>query len=146
MYQLGAVSLLRPGGGTGGLPWDGATGNAYYVFDGEYGDWDPFDNYDLDPVNLSPRQVFEHWDAKFVSFLEARGYRVDFCTDMDIHQDNGLELLKHYSVLLSVGHDEYYSIPMRRNIEAFRNRGQCHLFFVEMYPGGKFSFRTPSKL
>ena len=51
-----------------------------------HGDWDPFDNYELDPVNLSPRQVFEHWEAKFVSFLEANGYRTDYCTDTDIRR------------------------------------------------------------
>jgi len=123
VYQNQPVSLLRPGGGTGGMPWDGATGNANYVFSPPHGDWDPFDNYELDPVNLSPRQVFEHWDAKFISFLESNGYRTDYCTDMDIHQDDDLGLLKNYAVLLSVGHDEYYSIPMRRNIEAFRNQG-----------------------
>jgi hypothetical protein len=123
VYQNQAVSLRRPGGGSGGMPWDGATGNAYYVFVPPHSDWDPFDNYELDPVNLSPRQVFEHWDAKFISFLESNGYRTDYCTDMDIHQDDDLELLKNYAVLLSVGHDEYYSVPMRRNIEAFRNQG-----------------------
>ena len=123
VYQNQPVSLLRPGGGTGGIPWDGATGNANYVFRPPYGDWDPFDNYDLDPVNLSPRQVFEHWDAKFISFLESNGYRTDYCTDMDIHGDDDLGLLKNYAVLLSVGHDEYYSAPMRKNMEAFRNQG-----------------------
>jgi hypothetical protein len=118
VYQQAAVSLHRPGGGTGGLPWDGTYSAGY-----PYGDWDPFDNYALDPVNLSPRQVFEHWDAKFISFLESNGYRTDYCTDMDIHQDDNLELMKNYAVLLSVGHDEYYSVPMRRNIEAFRSQG-----------------------
>jgi hypothetical protein len=123
VYQARPVSLLRPGGGTGGMPWDGATGDAPYVFAKPYGDWDPFDNFDLDPFNLSPRQVFEHWDAKFISFLESNGYRTDYCTDMDIHQDDDIALLKNYAVLLSVGHDEYYSAPMRKNIEAFRNQG-----------------------
>lgn len=118
VYQYAPVSLRRPGGGTGGMPWDGTYSPGY-----PYGDWDPFDNYALDPVNLSPRQVFEHWDAKFISFLESNGYRTDYCTDMDIHQDDDLGLMKNYAVLLSVGHDEYYSIPMRRNIEAFRNQG-----------------------
>jgi hypothetical protein len=129
VYQAQPVSLHRPGGGTGGFPWDGEMGNASYVFNKPYGNWDPFDDYAMDTANLSPRQVFEHWDAKFISFLESSGFPIDYCTDMDIHQDNDLQLLKNYAVLLSVGHDEYYTVPMRNNMEAFRNQGGNIAFF-----------------
>ena len=123
-----AVTLHRPGGGTGGQPWDSLTGSAS-LFNKPYGNWDPFDDYSADSVKGSPRQTFEHWDAKFISFLESQGYRVDYCTDMDIHLDNDLALLSNYSLVLSVGHDEYYSDDMRNNLESYVAAGGNIAFF-----------------
>ncbi len=34
----------------------------------------------------SRRQVFAHWDAPFVSWLERRGYEVGYCTDYELHR------------------------------------------------------------
>jgi hypothetical protein len=98
-----AVGLHRPGGGTGGVPYDVAN-------------FDPFDS--------TPRQTFVHWDARFVAWLEAAGYDVDFCTDVDLDRA-GDELLAPYRLLVSAGHDEYWSDAMRaavqRHVEAGRN-------------------------
>jgi hypothetical protein len=123
-----AVTLHRPGGGTGAQPWDSLTGEAS-LFNEQYGNWDPFDDYLADPVKGSPRQTFEHWDAKFISFLEGQGYRVDYCTDMDIHLDDDLRLLSKYSLVLSVGHDEYYTDNMRNNLETYVAAGGNIAFF-----------------
>ena len=103
------VTLRRPGGGTGGTPWD---------------TWasDPNDR-------LTPRQTFAHWDAPFISWLESKGYDVDYCTDLDIDADTNLELLSAYGLLLSVGHDEYWSGPMRDHVESFVARGGNVAFF-----------------
>src|SRR5262249_47227669 len=68
----------------------------------------------------SPRQVFAHWDAPFIAWLESAGYRIDYCTDLDVHRD-GIGLLSRYALVLCVGHDEYYSDPMRKALEAFRD-------------------------
>ena len=102
IYQQHNVHFHRPGGGTGGTPWD-----MFYT--------DTFDG-------SSPRQVFAHWDAPFIRWLELSGYRVDYCTDLDIHRD-GIELLSKYALVLSVGHDEYYSEAMRAALESFRDAG-----------------------
>jgi hypothetical protein len=99
----------RPGGGIGGTPWD-------------LGNFDPFDP-------TTPRQTFAHWDAPFIAWLERTGYRVDYCTDLDIHGDAGPELLRGYRLLLSVGHDEYYSDSMRTNVEHFVRSGANVAFF-----------------
>jgi hypothetical protein len=100
------VSLRRPGGGAGGTPWD-------------IGNFDPFDP--------TPRQTFAHWDAPFIGWLERNGYRVDYCTDLDLHHDAGL--LDRYRLLLSVGHDEYWSDAMRANVERFVHGGGNVAFF-----------------
>ncbi|MEW9503656.1 N,N-dimethylformamidase beta subunit family domain-containing protein, partial [Jeotgalibacillus marinus] len=60
------VTLQRPGNGAGGDCW--------------HQEHDPYDP-------SSPRNTFAHWDAPFIAWLEARGYEVDYCVDLDIHRD-----------------------------------------------------------
>lgn len=110
-----AVSMLRPGGGTGGDWQDGgfaATQN------------DPYDA-------SSRRNNFAHWDAKMIQWLESNRYEVDYCTDVDLHQDaKGLLLDANvYRMMLSVGHDEYWSWEMRENLARFVRNGGNVAFF-----------------
>lgn len=100
------VSLRRPGGGIGGPVW-GAP-----------------DYYDAG----SPRQCFAHWDARFIRWLVRSGYAADFCTDLDIHDDPSL--LRGYRLLVSAGHDEYWSEAMRNAVEAFVEDGGNLSFFA----------------
>ncbi len=102
------LTLHRPGGGVGGRPWD-----KYFP-----------DVYD----RSSPRQTFWHWDARFIGWLERKGCAVDYCTDLDIHKNFG-NFLGAYRLLLSAGHDEYWSEAMRRNVEAFVQNGGNVAFF-----------------
>jgi hypothetical protein len=102
------LTLHRPGGGVGGQPWD-----HYFP-----------DVYD----RSSSRQTFWHWDARFIGWLERRRFAVDYCTDLDIHKNFG-NFLAAYRLLLSVGHDEYWSEAMRRNVESFVQNGGNVAFF-----------------
>jgi hypothetical protein len=102
------LTLRRPGGGVGGRPWD-------YYFP---------DCYD----QSSLRQTFWHWDVPFIGWMERRHLEVDYCTDLDIHENIG-NLLDGYRLLLSVGHDEYWSEAMRRNVAAFVEEGGNLAFF-----------------
>ncbi|ANW17088.1 hypothetical protein I3J09_02020 [Streptomyces clavuligerus] len=61
------------------------------------------------------------WDAPFIAWLERCGYGVEYCTDLDLHEDPGL--LAPYDLLLSVGHDEYWSAAMRDRVAAHVARG-----------------------
>lgn len=110
IYQGVNINLHRPGGGTGGTPWDAT------LFNAPYGNYDPFDT-------SSFRQTFQHWDSNFIAWLEYVGFRVDYCTDWDIHMNDGLTLLPTYALMLSVGHDEYYTEKMRNNLEAYISGG-----------------------
>ncbi len=103
-----SVSLRRPGGGTGGTP---------------------FDISNFDPFDPTPRQTFVHWDAPAIVWLEEQGFAPDYCTDLDLHEDDELRLLSRYRLLLSFGHDEYWSDRMRRNAECFVARGGNIAFF-----------------
>jgi hypothetical protein len=113
-YQGFLVTLHRPGGGTGGTPWD--------VLCFSPPNYDVFDR-------ASFRQTFVHWDAKFISWLEGQGFRIDYCTDLDIHLDNNGSLLSPYALVLSVGHDEYYSAEMRDHLESYIANGGNVAFF-----------------
>lgn len=99
------VSLRRPGGGIGGDVWGAA------------------DHYDP----TSPRQTFAHWDARFIRWLAHCGHAPEFCTDFDIHADP--DLLSRHTLLLSVGHDEYWSEPTRDAVEGYVRRGGNVAFF-----------------
>ncbi|GAA5068158.1 hypothetical protein HNP84_008323 [Thermocatellispora tengchongensis] len=101
------VGLHRPGGGTGGTPYD-------------IGNHDPFDP--------TPRQTYVHWDGRFVAWLEREGYPVDFCTDVDLHRE-GRALLEPYRLLVSAGHDEYWSDAMRAAVEEHVAAGGHAAFF-----------------
>ncbi len=103
-----AMSLHRPGGGTGGTPSD---------------------IWNFDPFDPTPRQTFVHWDAPFIAWLESNGYQLDYCTDIDLHDDVELELLSRYRLLVSVGHDEYWSDSMRDKVERFVRGGDNVAFF-----------------
>jgi hypothetical protein len=103
------VSLQRPGnGGIGGEVMAGDAPDAY--------------------ARSSRRQVFAHWDAPFIAWLERRGYDLTYCTDFDLH-DDGM-LLADDALVLSAGHDEYWSSQMRQRILEFVDRGGNICFFA----------------
>lgn len=112
------VTTRRPGGGTGGR---GAPN-------------DPPDAHDPS----SRRQTFAHWDAPFIALLEGAGYRFDYCLDLDLHRDPAL--LDGARLLLSVGHDEYWSDAMRDHVEAFVRRGGNVAFFSGNIAGFRIHF------
>ena len=61
------------------------------------------------------------WELHFIRWAETHGYRLDYATNADLHERP--ELLDHYKLVLSVGHDEYWSAPMRDALEAYIARG-----------------------
>ena len=70
---------------------------------------------------------FSNWEAPFVEWAEANGYALDYCVNCDLEFHP--ELLKHYKLVLSVGHDEYWSAPMRDNLEKYIEDGGNVAFF-----------------
>lgn len=70
---------------------------------------------------------FRQWEGPFVAWAEANGYALDFCANLDM--DARPELLDHYRLVLSVGHDEYWSMGMRDHLERFIGNGGNVAFF-----------------
>jgi hypothetical protein len=66
------------------------------------------------------------WELPFLQWAEREGYAIDVVTNVDL-EDHPRLLDDHgdggYRLLLSVGHDEYWSSAMRDTTEAFIARG-----------------------
>ena len=67
------------------------------------------------------------YEANLVRWLEREGYDVAYCTSLDTHASAG-QLLNHQG-FLSMGHDEYWSYPMRWNVQAARD-SEVNLAFL----------------
>ncbi len=74
-----------------------------------------------------PQSQFNMWEHPFVAWAESNGYTLDYAVNSDLEVRP--ELLNHYRLVLSVGHDEYWSTPMRDNLEAFIAKGGNVAFF-----------------
>lgn len=74
-----------------------------------------------------PASTIRAWEVPFIRWAEANGYQLDYAANNDLEVRP--EILKHYRLVLSVGHDEYWSTPMRDNLEAFIAEGGNVAFF-----------------
>jgi len=61
------------------------------------------------------------WEYPTLRFLEREGYDVSYTTNYDLAVDPA-ELL-HHKLIISVGHDEYWTKAMRDNLTAARDAG-----------------------
>lgn len=60
------------------------------------------------------------WEYNFIRWAEKQGYDATYCSSIDTH--TGWPAGKVTKVFVSVGHDEYWSEPMRNNVEAKRDQ------------------------
>ena len=67
------------------------------------------------------------WEWPFVAWAERNGYGIDVVTNADLEEHPSI--VDRYRLLLSVGHDEYWSGPMRDTVEGFIARGGNVAFF-----------------
>ena len=74
-----------------------------------------------------PASQFGTWERPFVEWAESNGYTLDYCANSDL--ESHPELLSKYRLVLSVGHDEYWSSAMRDHLEAFITAGGNVAFF-----------------
>ncbi len=61
-----------------------------------------------------------NWERRFVEWAAREGFAVDVAIDADLDQPG---LLDGYDVLLTVGHNEYWTRGMRATVDAFVERG-----------------------
>ncbi|MCH9654012.1 MAG: hypothetical protein K0U86_11205 [Planctomycetes bacterium] len=70
---------------------------------------------------------FSNWEYPFIVWAESNGYQLDYAANSDL--EHHPELLQHYKLVLSVGHDEYWSAPMRDHLENYIKQGGNVAFF-----------------
>jgi hypothetical protein len=73
------------------------------------------------PFTTSTAMLPFRYEYPLVRFLERGGYDVSYTTDADVDADPG-ELLTH-QLVITAGHDEYWSSTMRDAYEAARDAG-----------------------
>jgi len=71
--------------------------------------------------------LFFNWERDFIVWAERSGQVLDYAVNNDLEFVPGL--LAPYRLVLSVGHDEYWSGPMRDALEAFIGGGGNAAFF-----------------
>lgn len=74
-----------------------------------------------------PASQFRRWELPFVRWAERNGYALDYAINQDL--EDRPEMLGAYKLVLSVGHDEYWSTPMRDALEGFIGNGGNVAFF-----------------
>ncbi len=99
--------------------WGGHSLYAYHDRDGLQGHRVSFDR----PI----ASQFSKWEMPFVIWAERNGFVLDYAANSDLEFQP--EMLKHYALVLSVGHDEYWSSPMRDNLESYIAGGGNVAFF-----------------
>ncbi len=99
--------------------WGGHSLYAYHDRDGLQGHRVSFDR----PLSSQ----YAKWELPFVRWAEQNGYDFDFAANSDL--EFRPELLKSYRLVLSVGHDEYWSSPMRDHLESYIGGGGNVAFF-----------------
>ncbi|MCQ6560473.1 N,N-dimethylformamidase beta subunit family domain-containing protein [Paenibacillus mendelii] len=105
----------------GSNPW--FTGpNVRVSFDRPYGKY--FQVVDS-PLSCGSGE-FLLWEFPLAYWLEAEGYDVTYCSNLDLHSDPSL--LETCQVFISAGHDEYWTRDMYRHASAARDHGVSLLF------------------
>ena len=66
-------------------------------------------------------------EREFVEFVERNGFDVSYWTNIDLHVRG--DLAKNHKGIVIPGHDEYYTVEMRKNLEAARDAGVNIGFF-----------------
>ncbi len=91
-------------------------GFSLYAYHGRAGNQGHRVSYDRPPSSQ-----FANWERPFVEWAERAGYVFDYAAnnDLEFHP----EILKSYKLVLSIGHDEYWSAPMRDHLEKFIGDG-----------------------
>ncbi|GAA4893748.1 hypothetical protein GCM10025789_08700 [Tessaracoccus lubricantis] len=69
---------------------------------------------------------FYRYELGLVQYLESLGVPISYTTNSELHR--GADSFRGSRALVMLGHDEYWSVEMRRNAEVLRDRGTNLLF------------------
>jgi len=75
----------------------------------------------FDPNDSNGAGHFLYAEYSFIRWAESQGYDLTYATDVDTHSN--VNPLTNHQAFLSVGHDEYWSMGMRTNVQNAINSG-----------------------
>jgi len=73
------------------------------------------------PFSDTTAKFYFFWTDKLVRWLAKENIPVEFCVSSDLDRDP--EFMHHYQMYITVGHDEYWSLPERDECEHLIERG-----------------------
>ena len=88
--------------------------------------------------NIKPECFLFNAEYPMLRWMERNGYDMCYATDIDMERDQSIITPAKRKILLSVGHDEYWSSGQRNKFEAARNAG-VHLAF---FSGNEVYWKT----
>lgn len=80
------------------------------------------------PYHASGSGHFFGGEYELVQLVESMGLDVAYTTNVDLHARPEQIEAGGYKVVVSLAHDEYYSVPIRRSLDAARDRGVNLIF------------------
>ncbi len=78
------------------------------------------------PFTYTAQYDYYGWENYLVNWLGRNNISVEFATDVDIEKYS--DLLSNYDVVIFVGHEEYWSLPERENVQNFADSGGRVMF------------------
>ena len=78
------------------------------------------------PFTYTAQYDYYAWENDLVNWLEQNKFDAEFASDVDIEKYP--DLLSNYNVVIYVGHEEYWSLPERVNIQSFADSGGRVMF------------------
>jgi hypothetical protein len=95
-------------------------------------------NRPFDTRSTSSQDFLFNAEYPMIRWMERNGYHMTYVTDVDMERNTTTITPAKHKILLSVGHDEYWSANMRNNYETARNNG-VHLAF---FSGNEVYWKT----
>jgi len=105
-----------------------------------YNNWGGQSLYNREPITKSVQISFDrpyvlvgykydywYFDLKFLDWCQRRNIQVDCCSSVDLH--SGAVDINAYNLMVTIGHDEYWSKEARDHVEEFINEGGHVCFF-----------------
>lgn len=105
--------------------WGGAS--LYFGEDGTAATRSPVVSFDR-PYELSGSGHFFGGEFELVQLVESMGIDVAYTTNVDLHARPDQTTAHGYKAIVSLAHDEYYSVPMRAALEQARDAGVNLMF------------------
>ncbi len=77
------------------------------------------------PYTSTAQYDYYGWENDLVNWLQKSNIPAEFASDLDVEN---YDLLQHYDVIVFVGHEEYWSLRERENIQEFADNGGRVMF------------------